>query len=156
MKTTTSWKTYETNRRIRASYGLTKFEGQAPYFSITADTQLKKRNNRWYEDGGGCMHEEITKAFPRLAPLVKWHLFSVGEGPMHYIANSIYHLQQGKREFFNSSAVFGALPDDEQTFPGEGDLATVKAWLEGRLPALLATFEREMAEFGVSLPGASS
>jgi len=48
-------------------------------FSITADVAA-----------GGCMHEEIAKVFPELAPLIKWHLTSC-DGPMHYIANTVYH-----------------------------------------------------------------
>lgn len=42
------------------------------------------------EVGGGCCHDEIVKAFPELAPLVKWHLFDSND-PMHYVANTLYH-----------------------------------------------------------------
>lgn len=38
---------------------------------------------------GGCMHEEIARIFPQLAPLIKWHLVS-SDGPMHYLANTRY------------------------------------------------------------------
>lgn len=38
----------------------------------------------------GCIHEEIAKHFPELAPLIKWHLCS-SDGPMHYVANTVYH-----------------------------------------------------------------
>ena len=38
----------------------------------------------------GCIHEEIAEHFPELAPLIKWHLTG-SNGPMHYIANTIYH-----------------------------------------------------------------
>lgn len=37
----------------------------------------------------GCIHDEIAKAFPELAPLIKWHLCST-DGPMHYIGNTCY------------------------------------------------------------------
>lgn len=40
-------------------------------------------------DAGGCLHEEIAKAFPELAPLIKWHLVS-SDGPMHYLANTLF------------------------------------------------------------------
>ena len=50
-------------------------------FAITADV---------YMAAGGCMHEEIAKRFPALAPLIKWHLTDTG-GPMHYVANTCYH-----------------------------------------------------------------
>lgn len=38
---------------------------------------------------GGCIHDEIAKYFPELAPLIKWHLFDQ-TGPMHYVANTVY------------------------------------------------------------------
>lgn len=60
-------------------------------FAITAtiiDTTQSRRHLR--EVAGGCLHEEIAKSFPELAPLIKWHLTS-SDGPMHYIANTIYH-----------------------------------------------------------------
>jgi hypothetical protein len=39
---------------------------------------------------GGCIHEEIAKYFPELAPLIKWHLMDTS-GPTHYVANTCYH-----------------------------------------------------------------
>jgi hypothetical protein len=42
------------------------------------------------EIAGGCLHEEISKHFPELQPLLKWHLCS-SDGPLHYIGNTIYH-----------------------------------------------------------------
>lgn len=38
----------------------------------------------------GCTHDDIAKRIPELAPFIKWHLCS-SDGPMHYIANTIYH-----------------------------------------------------------------
>lgn len=65
-------------------------------FSITADID-EKRGNHWVESGGGCCHDEISKHFPKLAPLIKWHLTS-SDGPMHYVANTVYHaLEHGPR-----------------------------------------------------------
>lgn len=40
-------------------------------------------------DAGGCIHEDIARAMPYLAPFIKWHLTST-DGPMHYIANTLY------------------------------------------------------------------
>lgn len=54
-------------------------------FSITADI---RENGREYM--GGCCHDEIAQHFPEFAPLIKWHLTST-DGPMHYIANTMYH-----------------------------------------------------------------
>jgi hypothetical protein len=58
-------------------------------FSITGSIdQLKGRTYK--EHSCGCIHDEIAKHFPALAHLIKWHLVST-DGPMHYIANTIYH-----------------------------------------------------------------
>ncbi len=42
--------------------------------------------------GCGCQHELVREFFPELAHLLKWHLSST-DGPMHYVANTVYHAQ---------------------------------------------------------------
>ena len=56
-------------------------------FSITGHVQ-EPRAKDWAM--GGCIHKEISKYFPELAHLIKWHLTST-DGPMHYLANATYH-----------------------------------------------------------------
>jgi hypothetical protein len=58
-------------------------------FSITGEIQ-EKRGSNFYEHSGGCLHDEVAKHFPELAPFIKWHLMSTDE-PLHYIANTVYH-----------------------------------------------------------------
>lgn len=58
-------------------------------FAITADG-YELRGKRWVESFGGCCHDEVAKHFPELAPFIKWHLSST-DGPMHYVANTMYH-----------------------------------------------------------------
>lgn len=63
-------------------------------FAITGAQYRKsknKYNEYWAEDSFGCMHEDIAKHFPQLAPYIKWHLMN-SNGPMHYIANTLYHV----------------------------------------------------------------
>lgn len=55
-------------------------------FAITADVRRPKARDI---EAGGCMHEEISKVFPELTPLIKWHLCAT-DGPMHYLANTVY------------------------------------------------------------------
>lgn len=69
-------------------------------FSVTAEIDSKwalldnlKEYGQWRDYSGGCCHEEIAKHFPELAPFIKWHLMS-SYGPMHYIANTVYHATQ--------------------------------------------------------------
>ena len=38
----------------------------------------------------GSIHDIISKHFPELKPLIKWHLVST-DGPMAYLANTLYH-----------------------------------------------------------------
>ena len=42
---------------------------------------------------GGCCHDAIAKAAPKLVPLIKWHLCSA-DSPLHYLANTLYHVDQ--------------------------------------------------------------
>lgn len=58
-------------------------------FAITATIY----DARGKDIAGGCCHEEIAKAFPELAPFIKWHLVS-SDGPTHYLANTVYHASE--------------------------------------------------------------
>lgn len=62
-------------------------------FSVTADIDCQDSRGRWVDDSGGCCHDEIAKHFPDLAPVIKWHL-TISDGPMHYLANTVYHATQ--------------------------------------------------------------
>lgn len=54
-------------------------------FGITAEIHDKRRR----DIAGGCLHDDIVKFFPELAPLLRWHLTSSDE-PLHYVANTVY------------------------------------------------------------------
>ncbi len=58
-------------------------------FSITAEVVTPDSKLRGDIQAGGCLHDEVTRVFPELAPLIKWHLCST-DGPMHYPANVVY------------------------------------------------------------------
>lgn len=71
-------------------------------FSITAslygpdripyeETAQTESGKTVWNYAGGCIHDEIVEHFPELAPYIKWHLTS-SDGPMHYIANTLYHV----------------------------------------------------------------
>lgn len=59
-------------------------------FAITADVVTPASKRRNDIEAGGCLHEEVARAFPELAPLIKWHLVG-SDYPLHYYANTIYH-----------------------------------------------------------------
>lgn len=58
-------------------------------FAITGEIVTPELRRRHDIQACGCLHDEIAKVFPELAPFIKWHLTST-DGPMHYIANTIY------------------------------------------------------------------
>lgn len=60
-------------------------------FSITGN--IDRYDGYWRNNCGGCIHDEITKHFPELESYIKWHLCS-SDGPMHYIANTVYHADE--------------------------------------------------------------
>lgn len=59
---------------------------------ITADID-EQRGGHWCEYAGGCCHDEIAKHFPELRGILKFHLCG-WNGPMHYVANTVYHASQ--------------------------------------------------------------
>lgn len=109
-------------------------------FSITGDIIQGK-----HFEAGGCIHDDISHHFPQLVPLIKWHLVST-DGPMHYIANTIYHVQQGRLDYARDTAVWPEATDAEL-------LATnLKDALIARLPALLEKFKADMLAAGFLWP----
>lgn len=58
-------------------------------FAITGDIRDSRYRGSRGEIAGGCVHDEIAKAFPELEPLTQWHLMAT-DGPMHYLANTVY------------------------------------------------------------------
>jgi len=93
----------------------------------------------------GCVHDEIVKRLPDLAPFIKWHLCG-SDGPMHYVANTAYHVEQGKLDYARSSAVWPDATDEELvTLQKEGRLSTI---LMARLPALMAEFKAAVESLG--------
>jgi hypothetical protein len=74
--------------RLRIEYGMC--ETKTPYFTITG-TLYKRMTDDVYRDiSCGCLHDDIEKHCPELAPLIKWHLCSADGVPMHYIPNTVY------------------------------------------------------------------
>jgi hypothetical protein len=117
-------------------------------FAITAEVYDETRRNgeqsqvgskgRRYMTSCGCQHDLVVQHFPELAPLIKWHLTST-DGPMHYIANTIYHVEQGKLDYARSSAV---VPDATPEQLGS------REWLAARLPDLMREFRAAVESLG--------
>ena len=118
-------------------------------FSITADLYDETRRNgeeyvfnsmgkKRYLTARGCQHDLVTKHFRELAPLIKWHLTST-DGPLHYVADTVYHAEQGKLDYARESAV---APD--ATLAELSD----REWLLARLPALMVEFRAAVESLG--------
>lgn len=58
------------------------------YFSITGQDKSFTHKN---PNVAGCIHDELKNTYWN--KFVKWHLFTLDKGPMHYIANALYWLQ---------------------------------------------------------------
>ena len=107
-------------------------------FSITGEILRKARNGRWEFDSCGQIQDDIAKHFPDLVPYFKWHLCST-DGPLHYLANTLYWVSEGNIEAARSAAIWPdatleQLQDEEQ--------------LKARLPGLLAEFRAAVESLG--------
>ncbi len=83
------------------------------YFSLTGDVYrgFVDRDQQFVktaEDMGGCIHDELLKHWPELAPLVALHLSDSKGVPMHCLDNGFYYVAHlipgcGDRSAFNLS-----------------------------------------------------
>lgn len=97
----------------------------APYFSVTADIYKSKayvgaRNDRGWL-AGGCLHKEILKFAPDLAPVVALHLADDNGAPMHAEANGWYWISGalgglGERYHGGNREPYGQPNDCRQIF----------------------------------------
>ena len=87
--------------RIKVRAELESLSGQTPRFSITGQIDRQAKNNRWMEECGGCIHEEILQHFPQLQLLVDMHLSDENGVPMHAYANAAYWAGQTKYQKFD-------------------------------------------------------
>ena len=123
-------------------------------FTITADVYTKESRRIGDVQACGCLHDDIEKVFPELAPLIKWHLVST-DGPLHYIANTVYHASdrivtrysEGKKRNLDAARNSAVWPDatDEQLSVEPEELT---AALLARLPILMAAFRKDMENAG--------
>lgn len=82
--------TWKPATRIKVTAGLSHLQGNArPHFSVTAE--IFRPGARDIE-AGGCLHDEVIKYWPELAPIVALHLGDDTGAPMHAEANGWYWL----------------------------------------------------------------
>lgn len=136
-------------------------------FAITGDI----RGAQGRDIAGGCLHDDIARVFPELAHLIKWHLSST-DGPMHYVANTLYWLGfQGycgegdsnppNIKHARSTAVWPEMPESfvcpvewRQLKVGvssqdkKARIAELTADLNSRLPSLLKEMKRDIEAIG--------
>ena len=105
-------------------------------FAITANIFVE---GRW--STGGCLHDEIAREFPELEPLIKWHLCST-DGPIHYIANTVYHVRNRDLDLARTSAIWPRAAKLQLTDDG------LEERLIARLPALMEEFKRAVEGLG--------
>lgn len=110
-------------------------------FSITAEIVTPASKRRDDCEACGCLHDEISRVFPELAPFIKWHLVS-SDGPMHYIANTVYWANKGNLAHARSSAKWPEATDEELIG------LDLEERLQARLPALMEQFRAAVESLG--------
>lgn len=155
---------YRTPRRklnsrtwISAEFGLHVIGEQAPYMSLTGVEWSHATKDQ--VSACGQIPDLISKAFPELAEVAKWHLCTDGE-PMHYIANArfwweAYHYVRARqahepdpRNAFASTIHAGVLEGESREW---ADALITHPWpevkfvLEVRLPPMREAFHKVVA-----------
>lgn len=130
-------------------------------FAITGEVRVGRRQTIV---AVGCLHEDIARLFPDLAPVIKYHLMNSDE-PMYYVANTMYWLgysgfTDGKPgsppnlQHARSTAVW---PDMPASYVASADLpleqlnalsASIEAELLARKPGLMAEFRAAVESLG--------
>ena len=113
-------------------------------FSITGEIWRAKNGQPIGRDceSCGCIHDDIAKHLPELAPYIKWHLVSSDE-PMHYIANTVYHAQKAANlDHARSTAAWPDATDEDLLAPG------LEVRLQARLPRLMEEFRAAIEALG--------
>lgn len=125
-------------------------------FSITGTIERQSKNGRWVDECGGCIHDEISKLFPQLRPLIKYHLVS-SDGPMHYIANSLYWGGYNQKwcdgkagsppnyDYFRKTALWPSITNE--TIQSTSAVDMERMLLE-RLPLVLREFKAAVESLG--------
>lgn len=147
----------------RALVGFQKLGDQDPYFHVLCAVDHKLGNNRWESSYPNrfrmCAdHASFLEHFKPFEVLVRYHLWSIHNGPMHYVYNTLYYARQLELCYkdgnlaedtrmlngFKQTCGFGLLPTDGDVFAvlklDEDDL---KKWLDIRLPALMWKFKND-------------
>lgn len=100
--------------------GLHNLRGnKKPYFSITANVHRKGFPNQCWS--GGCLHEDISKYFPRFRELIDFHLCDIDGVPMHDAANGWYYLagvlpENAGQEYHIGNAHYGTPKNEDEIF----------------------------------------
>lgn len=112
-------------------------ENSSRHFSITGE-EISPRGRF---EAGGCFHGKVGEAFPELVPYFKWHLCSE-DGPMHYVANTLYWVEQNKLDSARKCAIWPEATVEELRSPN------LEGMLNDRLPGLLIEFREAMESLG--------
>lgn len=135
---------------------------QSPYFSLTYDGYELRGNLKRSSSSGAMSSDHPALAESKIGKYHKWHLVSVDDGPLHYLANAMYWGEQGNFDYFKNTIVFGEWDPDEEHMADvlafldehpETGLPTgfVRSWLINRFDSLMAKFDADMMElFGMA------
>lgn len=107
-------------------------------FAITGDVYKAGSRSSSADIMGGCIHDEIESNFPELKQYVKWH-GCTSEGPLYYIANTIYHISNDNLNAAQQTAIWHDATKEQLSDPQT---------LLARLPQLMEQFKHDMEQLG--------
>jgi hypothetical protein len=156
-----TWIEGDVTHTLTAKAEISQIGTQLPSFSVTGDIYSLRRGRKVWE-AGGCLHGEINEHISELVPYIKWHLYTIGEGPLHYIANAMYwwELAKGisrwqKSEHYGhddfsqilcNHVIYGATPTYDNRDPVRfANKHIMLAWLKCRWAEMNQNFKRDMS-----------
>ncbi|QYW06049.1 hypothetical protein KASIA_p005 [Shewanella phage vB_SspS_KASIA] len=119
-------------------------------FAITGgfyENQIQINNND--PSMCGCCHDELSRVFPEIKHLIKWHLVN-SDGPMYYAENTMYHardtdtdgLKKGEYKAYKLKVVTNAISSEPVVLFSTGEVYTNKI----NNPNLAKSNDKELAK----------
>lgn len=131
---------YPPGSTLTAVAELYRIGEQRPYFSVTGEIGTYAQHRNGNVQACGCLHEEILRAWPELAPIVALHLSDEDGVPMHALENARYWAGLTQWEPMHADALARHLRITEE---GEAEALTTEEAVAAKVAELAPRWKAE-------------